>query len=289
MATLKKSLYRLRALTNVHVGSSDNTYGLVDKLVQRDPINGFPIIHGSSLKGAFKDYAEQFHGTFDEQTSEWQLKPEWVPTFGNEDQDGKDKFFSAHLLTLPVRALNKPWYNATCPALLYDLISQLKGFGFEKTPLDDLKDPCSKLAQDWSVDFIHFDKIKEAKVDIEECKNGEKYSEELDNKKLQPWIGDLEKLVILRDEIFMDFTDNLPVVARNRLDKERNLWYEEFVPRESVFVFLHFSTHTTDSDGKTVMDHIAESVTKGNPMQIGANASVDYGYCELKRLISIKQ
>jgi len=58
MKQTKTSAYLLRALSNMHVGSGDNNYGIVDKQVQRDVIDPFPTIHSSGLKGAFRELLE---------------------------------------------------------------------------------------------------------------------------------------------------------------------------------------------------------------------------------------
>lgn len=79
------------------------------------------------------------------------------------------------------------------------------------------------------------------------------------------------------DKRFREGVQELPVVARNCLDngKSVNLWYEEFVPRESVFVFAV----QVDDDGADFIAGLNNKV-----VQIGANATVGYGYCEITLL-----
>jgi CRISPR-associated protein Cmr4 len=286
MTTIKKSLYRIRALTNLHVGSGDNNYGLVDKLVQRDAINDFPVIHASSLKGALKDYAKELLGGLSSKSQENKsqekfLNLEQIIAFGDEQHDGKDKFFSAHLLTMPVRGITQPWYNATCPFLLNELISLLKGLGFSVKPLGLLLK--SSLVDLKYSDFMYFSN-EEGQVMIENCKKGKRLEIPKENNILKTWVGEMDRLVILSDKVFMDFSDNLPIVARNRLDDDKNLWYEEFVPRESVFVFAHYTPQFEDGTYSNVMSRISNN-TFETPIQIGANASVDYGYCHINQLI----
>jgi len=78
-------------------------------------------------------------------------------------------------------------------------------------------------------------------------------------------------------ERFREGVLELPVVARNCLDngKSVNLWYEEFVPRESVFVFAI----QVDDDAAEFLSGLRHKV-----IQIGANATVGYGYCEITLL-----
>jgi len=79
---------------------------------------------------------------------------------------------------------------------------------------------------------------------------------------------------------FSEASEELPVVARNQLDngESKNLWYEELVPHQSVFGFI------VQAERKELIDaELNEFVEKlnGQVLQIGANATVGYGYCLL--------
>ena len=72
--------------------------------------------------------------------------------------------------------------------------------------------------------------------------------------------------------------DNLPIIARNVLDngESKNLWYEQVVPAETIFyTIIH------DNGDRTLAEQIS------NPkafVQIGANATIGYGYCKFTNL-----
>jgi CRISPR-associated protein Cmr4 len=68
----------------------------------------------------------------------------------------------------------------------------------------------------------------------------------------------------------------LPTIARNQLDngKSNNLWYEEFVPRESIFYFIVLIPDNEEN----------ELPIDGEVIQFGGNASVGYGYCKLTKV-----
>ena len=51
--------YILTALSNMHVGSGDANYGIVDKEVQRDVTDQLPTIHSSGMKGAVRELFEE--------------------------------------------------------------------------------------------------------------------------------------------------------------------------------------------------------------------------------------
>lgn len=67
--------------------------------------------------------------------------------------------------------------------------------------------------------------------------------------------------------------DNLPIIARNVLEngESKNLWYEQVLPAETVLY--------------TIIRENGENLKKslnGKLVQIGANATIGYGYCEFK-------
>lgn len=68
--------------------------------------------------------------------------------------------------------------------------------------------------------------------------------------------------------------DNLPIIARNCLDNGEsvNLWYEQVVPSKSVF-----ATMIMTPNGELDILH-------NQIVQIGAHASIGYGYCKMVKL-----
>lgn len=72
--------------------------------------------------------------------------------------------------------------------------------------------------------------------------------------------------------------DNLPIIARNVLEngESKNLWYEQVLPAETVLYTL--------IDGKED-NTLANELTKENAIvQIGAGATIGYGYCKFTNL-----
>lgn len=102
-------------------------------------------------------------------------------------------------------------------------------------------------------------------------------------------LGDNEKGTVLRlanvletnncsYEDFKKYSDELPVIARNCLENgvSKNLWYEQVLPRKSRLAF--FILHDDGEINKTF-----DSAITSVPVQIGANASVGYGICVIKK------
>lgn len=67
--------------------------------------------------------------------------------------------------------------------------------------------------------------------------------------------------------------DNLPIIARNVLDngESKNLWYEQVLPAETVLYTI------IQEEG----DELAKALN-GQIVQIGANATIGYGYCKFE-------
>lgn len=68
--------------------------------------------------------------------------------------------------------------------------------------------------------------------------------------------------------------DNLPIIARNCLEngESTNLWYEQVLPSQSVLA--------TIIEGPREL----EEALDGKIVQIGANATIGYGYCKFIKL-----
>lgn len=85
---------------------------------------------------------------------------------------------------------------------------------------------------------------------------------------------------------FKNASEELPVVARNQLDngESQNLWYEELVSHESIFGFV--VQIPLDPENKDDLNRRVQftSNLNGKVIQIGANATVGYGYCLITHL-----
>ena len=69
--------------------------------------------------------------------------------------------------------------------------------------------------------------------------------------------------------------DNLPIIARNCLEngESTNLWYEQVLPSQSVLATIIQTYNAEDLD-----------ILNGAIVQIGANATIGYGYCKFIKL-----
>ena len=218
---MKKEIYLIECLTNMHVGAGDKEVSLIDSCVQRDIVTNYPVINGSSLKGALRNhFVKQENKSIDKIFGK-----ENTEEPGSISVEGKIKFLTANLVAYPVVGLDNS-HNE-----VYTLCT-----------------------------------TKEIKEEFETL-TGKKFSE----------IKQLEPLTKITESKMKDYIDKLPVIARNKLENglSQNLWYEEVVPRYTKFYFIVLS-----EDGETLKEFEAE-IKKEEWIQIGANASVGYGYCKI--------
>lgn len=275
--TYRYDLYMITALSNMHVGSGDINFGVVDNLVQKDLITSVPIINSSGLKGALREFFNA--GDVDDS--------EINNIFGPPQKAGKDdkkeqgsgmyKFFTANLLTLPARSSKKPFFRATAPMLLREFLNSVELFKLNIARKEIIKELIDNAAPEKGKPVIFEDLGTD--VIIEDFKAVYK---QLDN------VNGLESVLgcdvaIFHDDDFKEFCENLPVIARNYLEngKSRNLWYEEVVPRQSRFYFIMAVPYSEDT--KDINQKFSDHLQK-NLIQIGANASIGYGFTEIKKI-----
>ena len=87
---------------------------------------------------------------------------------------------------------------------------------------------------------------------------------------------------MLKDSVFLEICENLPVVARNNLQGKGNLWYEELIPRQSIFWF------TVLYPKMDIVNEVIKKTKEGIPFQVGANATVGMGFCEITEVLKVE-
>ncbi len=274
----KNKAYIIRTKTNLHAGSGNTNFGIVDNEVQRDTITNLPIIQASSLKGSLKDHFDDWieDAKRKEEEKELSISKHFTKLFGDENSQGLVRFIDAKLLLLPLRSNKKPFYHVTSVENLENMKKLLKDFDIE---LDlDL----TALPKNES--FVVGDD-KDVIVEDVKCK-----SKTINIDAIKKFFG-IKNLAIFNDEDFNEAVTNLPVIARNNLEGEGNLWYEEVVPRESIFFTVfnyydNFNDQGADRRGKTDKSVYKKQIKKfenrllKDTIQIGANASIGYGLCD---------
>ena len=277
---MKSHFYAVKCITNLHMGSGDTNFNIIDNEVQKDPITNYPIMHSSGIKGALRDYFKSINKD----------SPHIDKIFGSDrltsQEDNREKtkpgllkILSAQMLCMPVRSAdsNSAYYLATS-------IELLKGFedlyfainGQELVP--GLRNSINSL----DINSVYYHEPLDIKIEDKEYKKSSICGINqpiIDLLKLfYPDEYDSNKLLILPHSFLSGI--QLPIIARNQLDNgiSKNLWYEEVVPHGTVFCFgvLSDGTHTGDSELE-----VCHNQVHGQLVQFGGNASIGYGLTQV--------
>jgi len=243
--------YCIESLTNLHVGSGSDNFGIVDKEVQRDQVDYVPIIHASSLKGAIREYFENCIYTLKD--------PIVIKYFGSDKNDqnnlsqGELRFFEACLFAIPVRGIGGVSdYLGTSEKLLISYNKKATSLDSVITNIN-LPTGSNTNAQTEYGNVSHFVQLTS--------------------------VGD--NVAYFPTDKMESVLKNLPIIARNSLEngQSENLWYEEVVPRGSKFYFF-----IAVPDSCTDYISAFESKLIEDVVQIGANATIGYGYCKISKM-----
>ena len=265
---MKTLLYGLLAETPIHPGAGQSS-GFVDLPVAREAATGYPVIVGSSMKGALLGAARDRGWSQDERNE----------VFGKHDNAGTLLVSDTRLLLLPVRSLTSHFMWVTCPYLIERYRRDRKRCAFfdrasyfSPVTEDDAESP-KYLGPDVGELFLEerqFTRAGELPDQLSEI--------------LKPLIPHEEtktrldkQLVALSDGSFAWFARyGLAINARNVLDEKtktsNNLWYEETLPPDSLFYLLLAER----SDG--ALEKTKGLFTNKPYLQAGGNETVGHGW-----------
>lgn len=261
-------LYKIICNTNMHVGDGDTSYDLIDNRVQRDVITNYPTINSSSLKGSIREFLKH---KYDEDTAEH--------IFGSSKLGkGEYTIFQGMLLSIPMRSKNSPFYRVTCPQIINDFKVFIDNCDYKLDIQEKFDKFLEKVNEDSSRNLLLYNNNDNSNSEVKLTIEGADPKFEIINDNFKKDIESLfgENLVVINDKDFKTLIEELPVIARNKLEngESKNLWYEEIVPRESVF---YFGSVYDEYDEKF------DSITK-EMIQIGGNATIGYGYCSISSI-----
>lgn len=252
---MKTELFLIETLSNLHVGSGEINYGLVDNLIQRDPVTGLPTINSSSLKGALREHFEQMYG---------KKSKEVISIFGSDPKENEAKnrkpgalrFFEADLLSIAVRTTgnNLSFVNASSTTIFEQQLKRLAQFDIKADFLSRLNNLPQK-----------------GNVSIEDIQSPSSFSETTSD---ASYIGENLALVSIDELKVLCDNEHLPVISRNCLEngQSTNLFYEQVLPRYSHLTTLVMGE---EKQLKSFCD-----ILNGQVVQIGGNATIGYGYCK---------
>ena len=256
---MKTEFYKIKCITNMHVGSGEANYSIVDREVEKDEVTGYPVIQSSGLKGALR---KAYTNMEDKEKAKEIFGAETDVNGGNP---GSHKFLDAMFISRPMRVYKSsrfPFLPTFSIASLNQYLERLSVFGKNHYGTEKLPD----------VDFG--DNAFLTNVDEEILIEGEPTGKIPDEvqcllEKFTDVLGEHFAIAKCFDEY------DLPIISRNRLKEGKKgiaLWYEEVVPHESVFFF------------GVVYPDDAEKMTMPSVVQIGGNASTGCGFAKITKL-----
>lgn len=272
---MKTELYKIITLSNLHVGSGDINFDIIDNQVQRNPITQLPNINSSSLKGAFREHFAQ------DNNMSMMVNYIFGPENSSNDshQTGAYSFFEAQLLTRPVRSNIKSYFSATSPDVIKNFLATINEFDiiFDEELKAELEQFSQIQVQDGKP--IIFENIENTIIEDEKA-----IFKSFNTAQITKLLGDDITLFSTKDFKELD----LPVLARNALDNgvSKNLWYEEVVPKYSTFFFCIGKPENIDEKdyNQKIKGFENRFDKEGTKIQIGANKSIGYGFSKIVKV-----
>jgi len=265
---MNTTLLGLLAETSIHPGSG-RTMGVVDLPVAREAATDYPVIVGSSLKGALRDKSTGL----DEKRAN--------RLFGEPSNAGRLLVSDGRLLLLPVRSLTGSYRWATCPHLIErlrrDILRATGSTPAFKVPQVEPQQVLCAGEGELFLEERHFKIAGSVEAGLIQVIGSLIHHDET-RKRVAG------QLTILSDDDFAWFARyGLPIQARNVLEegtkRSKNLWYEESLPPDSLLYALIGGR--SQEDLQVLREHFGEE----DPyLQVGGNETVGQGWCVVREL-----
>jgi len=256
---MKTLIVGLQAETFVHPGCGRDM-GAVDLPVAREAATDLPFVAGSSVKGAFKDWAHVEDG-------------EGKKLFGEADRAGQLLFGDARLLALPVRSLDGAYKWVTSPLLIERLLRDLRRAGTSLRLTVPKVAEGDVLCQGEGTLFLEELMFQiSATPDSNLLDLVRRFLPHPESRDRLPG-----QLAVLSDTDFTWFARHgLAVQARNVLEdgskKSKNLWYEETLPPDTLMYTL------VASRDDEALERFAQWIDEKPQIQLGGNETVGQGW-----------
>jgi len=228
---MKHAILGFLAETSAHPGVGRGM-GVVDLPVAREAATDYPVLAGSSLKGALRDKAGRCEAA-QGHARQW---------FGDREREraGELLISDGRLLLLPVRSLMESYRWATCPHLLERFRrDRLRAGAGSATDKPITIEPGQALAAGEGpliLEERQFEILGEPSAALVDTIKPLLLHHET-RKRLQ------HQIAVLHNDDFVWFARyGLAIQARNELEentkRSKNLWYEESLPPDTVMYAL---------------------------------------------------
>ena len=270
---MNNDIVYIQTITNLHIGSGTGL-GVIDMPVQRERITGYPVIPSSSLKGVLRSR----YKNNDENHVFGNRNDKDENNEKNNVETGGLCFFDGKLLFYPVRSLKGTYLLITCPSVLKRFERDSKAI------CKDIAVPDFKLSSGQIITDNEECVISHNKVVLEEFPFAKTDGDLSGLKNLFPALED--KIAVLSDDDFSYFAKNASeVYARIAIEKETKivkdgaLFYQEFVPAETIFYSMVAVNDSKQSAKNDVKDLGIRAVFP-EYVQLGGNETIGKGLCK---------
>ena len=287
---------------SVHPGAGDST-GVVDLPIQREVHTELPIIQGSEIKGALREYFERKKGR---DNNEIKQIFGTAPEKNDAGAGGAIGFSMARIVLFPIASVKGVFAWVTCPMCLEVMkrdLTLINNVKLSDTGLDLIPTvPDSKTAltpedsQDLVVDNRIF--LSEFPFKNEPNQNLKKIAKWLSGRLPEEYTYFQHKLfkendnkiqsnfVLISDNMFKELLKiKTEIVHRNEIDKEKgtskNLWTEENIPGDTLMYSMIYAADPYDQpQTKKTADDAAGFFEKENLKSfiLGGNQTVGRGW-----------
>lgn len=283
-------LLGLSAHTWIHAGSGEKD-GVVDLPIQREAHTGWPVVFGSSLKGAMRSAATLRKNDLPITTL---FGPEALNEGVSNDKihAGALLISDARLIWLPVRSLTTHTRYVTCPALLRRLQTDMVRAGQEQTLKIPAVHELNALVSSKQQERLY---LEEYAFDLQAAAEMTAWSELLAKFcELSPQEV-AEQLVLISNDQFAHLCQAAiplhPHIALNyetKSVKDGALWYEEALPPGTLLYTLLLANDARDASGLKADELLRQTkahlITAHPYLQVGGNESTGMGWLKLTHI-----
>ena len=286
-------LFFIHALTPLHVGAGRGVR-FIDLPVIREKITGWPIVPGSAIKGVL---ADNYNATDAQRETNENLRS----AFGIADKGtvgggmpnaGSLVFTDAHLICLPVRSLYGTFAWITSSIALKRFMRDLEAAG-KSDGISVPENPSEDTLLIPSIsDSLLCRKCRVFLEDHDFCCKEDDSTKNLAETMANFLYGDApewrqeftKRFAVVPNEAFDFFCEmGTEVRARIRIKEQTKtveegaLWYEEYLPAESVLAGLVWCDRIYGSSTLSAKDLIEKYCRDSLYLQIGGNATIGKG------------
>jgi CRISPR-associated protein Cmr4 len=307
-------------VTPTHCGTGQAA-GAIDLPIAREAGTGFPVLPATSLKGVARDYAMRDslspeEGRLSEQEIDRLFGPALDPEAEGNLAAGALAFTEGRLVALPIRSLNRPFLHVSCPLGMERLARDLRALGVEDFLPDGWREAGSEPGGAQVADAalgghtLVLEDLVYAEAEVVHrpglSRLGQRLAELLPAEEKETRARLAGGLVVIPDQDFSDLMQRaVPVRARTKLtggkttdkwtdpesgkEESGNLWYEEFLPSDCLFVAFigqrrQRNPRPDSGSGPPVssespLQRLRDRAGALEVVQIGGNETVGNGLC----------